>query len=293
MSQFAIAGLQLALPQADNVSAIAFEIRKTLKRFPWVNMIVCGELCCFGSSPDNAVEFPPPSDEIFSSLAEELGIWIIPGSQFERRHGEIFNTLSVFNPEGRIVSRYSKIYPFYPYEKGVSCGSEFVLFNVPEVGRFGVSICYDMWFPETIRELTWRGAEVIIHPTMTGTIDRELETCLARANAAMNQVYFIDINCAGELGNGQSIIVDPEGRVLHQAGENQEVIPIEIDLDLVRRTRERGLMGLGQVVKSFRDNPIDFSVYQGAQPAHNISSLSHLDIPKKSTPTPSKIKESV
>jgi predicted amidohydrolase len=140
-----------------------------------------------------------------------------------------------------------------------------VVFDVPRVGRFGVSICYDMWFPETTRTLAWMGAEVIIHPTMTNTIDRDIELAIARSSAAVNQCYFVDINCAGGLGNGRSIVVGPDGAVIHQAGIGDEVIPVELDLGLVRRSRERGLLGLGQVLKSFRDSEVRFPPYVEAR----------------------------
>ena len=75
---------------------------------------------------------------------------------------------------------------------------------------------------------------------------------LAQANAIVNQCYFVDINNAGELGNGRSIIVGPEGEVIHQAGEHNEVIPVTLDLERVRASRRRGINGLGQMLKSFR-----------------------------------------
>jgi predicted amidohydrolase len=134
---------------------------------------------------------------------------------------------------------------------------------VPEVGRFGVSICYDMWFPETTRTLAAMGAEVILHPTMTDTIDRDVELAIARASAATNQVYFFDVNGVGDGGVGRSIINDPSGYVLHQAGSGAEIMPIEVDLGRLRRERERGMRSnLGQPLKSFRDRACDFSVYR-------------------------------
>ena len=69
---------------------------------------------------------------------------------FEKRDdGRIYNTSVVINPEGEIVTKYSKMFPFRPYEAGIAAGTEFCVFDVPEVGRFGLSICYDIWFPET------------------------------------------------------------------------------------------------------------------------------------------------
>jgi predicted amidohydrolase len=106
------------------------------------------------------------------------------------------------------------------------------------------------------------GAEVILHPTMTDTIDRDIELSIARTNAAVNQCYFFDINGAGALGNGRSIVVGPSGDVIHQAGTGEEIMPIEVDMNRVRRERETGLRGLGQPLKSFRDRQVDFTLYQ-------------------------------
>ena len=90
------------------------------------------------------------------------------------------------------------------------------MFDVPDAGRFGVSICYDLWFPETARTLAAMGAEVILHPTLTGTIDRDVELAIVRATAAQNQCFVFGINGFGDCGNGRSIIVGPAGEVLYQ-----------------------------------------------------------------------------
>ena len=111
------------------------------------------------------------------------------------------------------------------------------------------------------------GAEVILHPTMTDTIDREVELSIVKASAAMNQCYFFDINGIGDGGCGRSIVADPSGYVLHEADCSAQIIPIEIDFDRVRRERERGLRGLGQTLKSFRDREVAFSVYGDSEDA--------------------------
>jgi deaminated glutathione amidase len=136
------------------------------------------------------------------------------------------------------------------------------VFDVPGVGRFGLSICYDMWFPETSRTLAALGAEVILHPTLTDTIDRDVELSIVRATAAMNQCYVFDINGLGDGGYGRSSIVDSAGHVLYSAGAGEEMIPVEIDLERVRREREVGIRGLGQPLKSFRDRRVEFDVYR-------------------------------
>lgn len=175
-----------------------------------------------------------------------------------------------------------KMYPFLPYETGVKSGTEFVVFEVPSVGCFGVSICYDHWVPETTRAMVWKGAEVIIHPTMTNTIDRPQELILAQANAITNQCYFVDVNCAGQLGNGRSIVVGPEGEIIYQSGAVGEQIAVTIDLDRVREVRRSGTLRLGQVLKSFRDTPIEFPCYRGKyEQSLSMANLGPLVMPPK------------
>ena len=175
----------------------------------------------------------------------------------------MYNTAHVINPDGEVVGKHRKMFPFEPYEQGVTGGTEFLVFDVPGAGRFGLTICYDIWFPETTRTLTSLGVEVLLHPVLTGTIDRDVELSIARATAAMFQCYVFDINGLLAGGKGRSCVVDPSGTVLHQAGAGEEIIPVEIDFDQVRRQRAVGMNGLGQVLKSFRDRKVNFSVYDG------------------------------
>jgi len=261
MSVFSVAALQMALPVADNLTAIAREVERVAKRFPWVQMIVLGELCAYGPRPQTAQPLPGPAEEWFQALATKHRLWLLPGSLYEMDDGRIYNTTPVINPAGEVVARYRKMYPFLPYERGVDAGDACLVFEVPGVGRFGVSICYDMWFPETTRTLAWMGAEVILHPTLTNTVDRDVELAIARASAVTSQCWFLDVNSAGDLGYGRSLVVGPEGDVVHLAGSGHEVIPVRLDLERVRRTRRDGVHGLGQPLKSFRDAGHRFPVY--------------------------------
>jgi predicted amidohydrolase len=263
MSSFSIAALQVDLPFGDNRDRLEKETARVLTRFPWVSMVVFPELCSFGPGLSFAEAMPGPTEARYQALAKKNNVWLIPGSIYERVGDDIFNTTPVINPAGEVVARYRKMYPFLPYEKGVKHGTEFVVFDVPEVGRFGVSICYDGWVPETTRALVWKGAEIIIHPTMTGTIDRPQELIIAQASAITNQCYFVDVNAAGQLGNGRSIIVGPEGEIIHQSGEAGEQIPFTVDFNRVREVRKSGTLRLGQILKSFRDTPIVFPCYRG------------------------------
>mgnify|MGYP003638248686 CR=1 FL=1 len=262
MHPFAVAGLQLNVSgRKSNLPHICDRIEMLMLLYPWVQMVVVSELATFGGWTGNALPFPNEVEDTYRKLAEKHKIWLIPGSLYEQTDTGIYNTAPVINPEGEVITRYRKMFPFMPYEVGVESGSEFCVFDVPQVGRFGVSICYDMWLPETSRTLAAMGAEVIIHPTLTPSIDRDVELAIVRATAATNQCFVIDINGIGDGGNGRSILVSPTGDILYQAGSNEELLPIEIDLDRVRRSREVGLKGLGQPLKSFRDRVVEFPVY--------------------------------
>ena len=260
MATFAIAGLQLEIAQGDNVATLCAEIESVANRFPWVQMVVLGELSSHGTGTARAEPPEGPTEQAFRNLARTLGLWLVPGSFYVQEGNHVHNLIPVIDPSGTVVARHRKMFPFLPYETGVTAGTDFVVFDVPDVGRFGVSNCYDMWFPETTRTLAAMGAEVILHPSMTNTIDRDAEIAIARANAAVNQCYFFDINVAGRLGFGRSVVCGPGGEVIHQAGAVREIFPVEVDFDLVRRVRERGWNGIGQVLKSFRDRPVDFPV---------------------------------
>lgn len=281
MSHLSIAGLQLELGPEDNLSTIEKEIDQVIKRFPWVQMVVLPELACFGTNSRLAVQMPGEVENCFRESARKNNIWLIPGSIYERDGDCVYNTAPVINPKGEVIARYRKQYPFLPYEKYVEPSENFVVFEVPGVGKIGLIICYDIWFPEIIRQLTWMGAEAIIAPTLTNTVDRDVELAIAQANAATNQVYFFAINCAGALGYGKSIVVGPDGIILHKAPSTRNIIALDMDFEHVRRVRERGLRGLGQPLKSFRDAAIHYPVYQKGAGPGAYAELGKLEIPKK------------
>ena len=263
MKPFAIAGIQMKVSAVvPNVEMMKLKLDITMNLYPWVEMVVFSELCAYGPLLHYAQEVPGFFEQEMQAAAKKHNVWLLPGSVFEKRDGHIYNTASVINPEGEVVTRYSKMFPFYPYEVGVSPGHEFCTFDVPGVAKFGVSICYDMWFPETIRTLVVQGAEVILHPTMTGTIDRDIELSIARAMATVNQCYLFDVNGLDTGGSGESIVCGPDGRVIYQAGSTEEIFPLELNIERVKRSRELGVLRLGQPLKSFRDHIGDFGIYQ-------------------------------
>lgn len=281
MTPFAIAGIQMYLGHGSNVEAMRHRVDLTMHLYPWVQMVMFSELAVFGPMLQHAQPLPGTVEETFQQMARHHKIWLVNGSMYERREGGIYNTSSIINPEGDIVGRYSKMFPFTPLEQGVQPGTDFFVWDIEGAGRFGILNCYDMWFPETSRTLMAMGAEVILHPVMTHTIDRDLDLAVAHASSAMMQCYIFDINGLGAGGNGQSAVFDPNGRKLHQADATEQIIPIEVDFEQVRRSRERGIRGFGQVAKSFRDRPVEFPVYQPGFDNAYLNSLGPVAMPRR------------
>ncbi len=257
----------------DKMSDVALNIEK---KFPWVQLVMFHELVVTGLqqfvTPEdkewwrkNSESIPGPLSDRLCSLARKTRKWLVPGSMWEWQDDCLYNTAVVISPEGEIVAKYRKMFPWLPYEAGTAAGNQFCVFDIPQVGRFGLCICYDMWFPEVSRQLAWMGAEVILQPTLTPTSDRALELIMARANALFNQCYFFSINGIGQWGGGRSTIIDPDGRVLQEAGTNQTFLTEMIDLDHTTRTREYGTLGLAQTLKQLRDAGHVFPIY-GQQP---------------------------
>ena len=234
----------------------ADRVRAVQATFPHVQLVVVPELMLAAEAPllqaradwmrEAAVTVPGPLTDRICALARETGLWLVPGSLYERAaDGRVHNTAIAVSPAGEIAAAYRKIFPWQPYETTVP-GSEFVVFDLPGIGRAGLAVCYDGSFPETARQLAWLGAEVIIQPTLTTTRDREMELVCARANAWTNQVYVVNVNAADPAAVGASAIVDPEGIVRQQAAGGEEILVDVLDLDTVTRVRTHGSAGLNR-----------------------------------------------
>jgi formamidase len=263
-----IVGVQVA-PRPYDVDAtfekFVRETRRLAGSFPAFDLYVFPELylSALGSFEDDrppgyaarvAETVPGPLTERVAKLARDVRKWIVAGSIYERDGDDIYNTAIVLSPAGELVATYRKLFPWMPYEP-TAPGDSYTTFDIPDIGRFGLAICYDGWVPEIPRTLAWMGAEVILQPTATRTVDREQEIVLARANAITNQVFIVNPNNGALFGAGRSVIVDPEGRVLALGGSGEEFLTQMIDLDAITTTREHGTAGLNPVWKQLRDAP--------------------------------------
>lgn len=281
MSTFAIAALQLEAPNGDNTALVTAEVDAVMRRYPWLDMVLCPELGVCGTDKACAEPLPGPREAHFQSVAQKHGIWLLPGSFWESDGERVYNTTPVIAPDGEVVTRHRKLFPYEPYETGVTPGAQHTVFEVPGIATFGVSICYDMWYPETVRALAWLGAEIVLHPGLTSSIDRDAELAMIRAHAAQNQLYFVDVNLADPVGVGESLVAGPGGEVVYHAGKGREIIPVKLNLDYLRDVRRHGWNNLCQPLKSFRDSPVEFPQYAAGHDSEPLRALGELRMPAR------------
>jgi formamidase len=254
-----VAGFQTAPVELDpraTLERFSGEVHALRETFPDVELVLAPEAFLSGvghvlREPEGyalavAEPVPGPLTDAVCRLARSTGLWLVPGSIYERDGDAVRNTLIVASPEGELVVAYRKCFPWAPYET-TSPGTELMTFDIPGKGRIGVAICYDGIFPEVPRQLAWWGAEVMLQPMLTSTSDRDGEVAIARATAIMSQLAIVSINAATPAGGGRSVIVDAEGIVRVEAGAGEELLVDVIDLDAVRRVRDRGAYGINRL----------------------------------------------
>ena len=278
MRSLSIAALQTAPVERDPEATLVLlekQLRGVKAAVPHVELVLLPELHLSappriledhsGYAEEAAVSIPGPITESLAHLAREAAVWLVPGSLYELADdGRIHNAALAFAPDGELVARYRKVFPWQPHE-GSAPGGEFVTFDIPDVGRAGLAICYDGSFPETFRQLAWMGAEVILQVNLTTTSDREQELAMARANAIFNQLYVVSLNASEPAGVGRSVIVDPEGVIRVSSGAGDELLTDVLDLDAVERVRRLGTAGVSRMWEQIlRAGPqIEFPMYGG------------------------------
>lgn len=189
----------------------------------------------------------------FQQKAKQHQVFILLGSQLIRDQGLIFNRSFMLNREGLIIARYDKLHMFdielangesYRESDVISAGDKAVTVNTP-LGRFGLSICYDLRFSALYRALAQAGAEILTIPAaFTQTTGSVHWHTLVRARAIETGCYVIAPNQCGHHGDkrrsfGHSLIVDPWGEILADGGAEPGIIYADVDLSLVARARSR------------------------------------------------------
>ena len=264
-------GVALVQHPAETLSDFEEHLRASAAAHPAMRLWVYPELHLDSVPPRRPIEelARPLDDERFvrlGALAAELGIWLVPGTFVERAaDGRIHNTAVVFGPDGATEAVYRKIFPWRPSET-CAPGGAFEVFAIPGLGRVGLSICYDVWFPEHTRHLAWSGADLVLNLVQTNTSDREQEQVIVRGNAIMNQVWIASVNAAAPTGRGRSLLVDPDGAIRASSQTaGAEILTTVVDFAQVDAVRAFGTAGVSRPWAQFddADAPIDLPLYAG------------------------------
>ena len=209
-----------------------------------------GDVLVAGAQPVDG-----PAMRWAASVASELGIDLIAGSFVERRSGteRLSNTSIHFGPDGSQRALYRKIHMFdvevdgtvYRESEHEQGGGEIVVSKLAGGVELGMSVCYDLRFPELYRVLAVRGALVVVVPSaFTLATTRDHWEVLLRARAIENQCFVVAANQIGEhpggyRSGGRSMIVDPWGLVLARAADAETVVVADLDLESLRAIRHR------------------------------------------------------
>ena len=235
---------------------------------------------------DLAEPIPGPSTDFYGRLAKEHGIVLVT-SLFERRAAGLYhNTAVVIERDGTITGKYRKMHipddPAY-YEKFYFTPGDLGFHPIDtSVGRLGVQVCWDQWYPEGARLMALQGAELLIYPTAIGyessdtpeeqERQREAWTTVQRGHAVANGLPVIAVNRTGHEDDpsgqthgidfwGSSFVAGPQGEFLYRAPKNEEVCTV-VDIDLqrsenVRRwwpfLRDRRIEEFGPLTRRFID----------------------------------------
>lgn len=207
----------------------------------------------YGTSyfPEYAEKIPGPTTDVLVKAAKDNNIFLIGGSIPEEDNGKIYNTCTVYNPNGDIVAKHRKMHLFdinvpgkirFQESETLSPGNQFTMFDTP-LCKIGVGICYDIRFAELAQIYAKKGCKLLIYPgafnMTTGPAHWEL---LTRARAVDNQLYVATVSPARDesasyIAWGHSSAVNPWGEVIATTEHQESIVFVDIDLDMVDQIR--------------------------------------------------------
>ncbi|WP_371528146.1 carbon-nitrogen family hydrolase [Streptomyces sp. NBC_01283] len=246
--------IQIAVDEGESVNSRRSRVSSLVREVAASerpDLVVLPELWTTGafayeSFASEAEPLEGPTYEVMAKAASDAGAWLHAGSIPEQdAAGDLYNTSLVFSPEGELAASYRKIHRF-GFDKGeavlMGAGTELTTVRLPST-TLGLATCYDLRFPELFRGLVDAGAEMFVVPAGWPARRREHWTLFARARAVEDQVFVLACGTGGTHAGvpqaGHSIVVDPWGEVLAEAGDGEEVLTVELDPAKVAATREQ------------------------------------------------------
>ncbi|KOV91987.1 acyltransferase [Streptomyces sp. NRRL B-3648] len=241
--------IQIAVDEDEPVGSRRRRVAALVREQSGADLVVLPELWTTGAFAyeefgREAEPLEGPTYETMAKAASDAGVWLHAGSIPERDpEGPLYNTSLVFSPSGELAATYRKIHRF-GFDQGeavlMGAGRDLVTVRLPGT-TLGVATCYDLRFPELFRGLVDAGAETLVIPAGWPERRRAHWTLLAQARAVENQAFVLACGTAGTHAGvpqaGHSIVVDPWGEVLAEAGSGEEVLTVELDPAKVAATR--------------------------------------------------------
>lgn len=207
-----------------------------------------------GTVVQAAEAIPGPTSERLRRCAQEHSVWLVAGSVCERSDDPQrgYNTCLFFAPDGSLLARYRKLHLFEANVPGNAsvCESDHMLRGddvatvSTELATFGLAICYDLRFPELFRRMSTQGMEVLLFPSaFTHATGKDHWHILLRARAIENQCFVVAANQCGQhterlKSYGHSLIIDPWGRILAEAGADETIIYARLEGVRLKSVRE-------------------------------------------------------
>ncbi|XP_026854648.2 omega-amidase NIT2 [Electrophorus electricus] len=257
MSKFRLALVQLRVTKskAENLNRTQRLVQEAAGQ--GAKVVVLPE--CFNSPygtgffAEYAEKIPGESSQALSETAKEFEIYLIGGSIPEEDGGKLFNTCSVFGPDGKLLVKHRKIHLFdinvpgkirFQESEILSPGNSLSMFETPYC-KVGIGICYDLRFAELAQIYAKKGCQLLIYPgafnMTTGPAHWEL---LQRARAVDNQVYVATASPARDetasyVAWGHSSVINPWGEVITKAGSDEAIVYADIDLQYLADVRQQ------------------------------------------------------
>ncbi|XP_050690983.1 omega-amidase NIT2-like [Eriocheir sinensis] len=211
----------------------------------------------------SAEPVPGESTVPLGEAAKKFGVFVVGGSLPEREGNKVYNTCTVWGPQGNMVAKYRKVHLFDVNMPGelviqesycISPGNTLTTFDLPQC-KIGLGICYDMNFPEMARLYAKLGCKVVLYPgafsMVTGPTQWEL---LQQCRALDNQVYVVTVSRARNTNHsyvswGHSSIVNPFGKVIATCEEKETIVYGDLDMEYVNKVRQ-----MFPLLKQLRDD---------------------------------------
>lgn len=244
-----IATIQLAINDEESKEEKIRRVETILQNLKEVDLVLLPELWnvgffSFDKYREQAETLSGETLTRLCKMAKKIGAYIFTGSFVEKREENYFNTCALIDKQGKLVGNYSKMHLFGygSAEREILSPGKNITVVDTEFGKIGLSICYDIRFPELYRKMVDKGAEIMINCAAWPYPRVENWTTLNIARAIENQSYFLSCVCAGASQGknfiGRSMVIDPWGTVVSSAGERETVMMTEIHPEQVVAIRE-------------------------------------------------------